>query len=157
MQMSLINEKVHNLESKLYTVEAVGKQKWSAVDEKLESLQLRLNNILNNSSSEIINRLDTFEDKIVKLEESFTNLQESQSLTSTKLEQLNETFKNAQLFSEIFPFTPIKNFGSYLVIPGTSDYETGKKTCVKLNSHLLDFTNENYQEKLFDVITVLDL
>ena len=43
------------------------------------------------------------------------------------------------------------------MIPGTSDYETGKKTCGKLNSHLLDFTNENYQEKLFDVITVLDL
>ena len=61
------------------------------------------------------------------------------------------------MVSKIFPFTQIEPFGSYILFPGVSDYETGKNICSKFNSNVLDFTNENYQAKFESVYTGLEL
>ena len=84
-------------------------------------------------------------------------IQESQKEIISNLKEVNETLQNAPLISKIFPFTQIEPYGSYILFPGVSDYETGKNICSKFNSNVLDFTNENYQAKFESVYTGLDL
>ena len=84
-------------------------------------------------------------------------IQESQKEIISNIKEVNETLQNAPLVSKIFPFTQIEPFGSYILFPGVSDYETGKNICSKFNSNVLDFTNENYQAKFESVYTGLNL
>ena len=84
-------------------------------------------------------------------------IQESQKEIISNIKEVNETLQNAPLVSKIFPFTQIEPFGSYILFPGISDYETGKNICSKFNSNVLDFTNENYQAKFESVYTGLAL
>ena len=84
-------------------------------------------------------------------------IQESQKEIISNIKEVNETLQNAPLVSKIFPFTQIEPYGSYILFPGVSDYETGKNICSKFNSNVLDFTNENYQAKFESVYTGLNL
>ena len=116
--------------------------------------QHEVENKVMNISTSLMNIQREMGSNLENVSEMFTNFQ---SQIRSDFDELNETLQNTPIVSKVFPFTKIEPFGSYLLFPGTSDYDSGKDICGKLNSNLLDFTNENYHAKLETVYSGLNL
>ena len=116
--------------------------------------QHEVENKVMNISTILMNIQREMGSKLENVSAMFTNFQ---SQIRSDFDELNETLQNTPIVSKVFPFTKIEPFGSYLLFPGTSDYDSGTDICDKLNSYLLDFTNENYHAKLNSVYSALNL
>lgn len=128
-------------------------QKIKSIEEKLDSLQFN-QSIISSNWVDLESQVLSSEVKVAAMDSIVKVIEATQNGISDKVQKLNLTMLTKINENESGSlFKSVGRFGRYYKFPDKKTYSEGQAVCAKLGSHIVEFTNQNFRDKVIKTIS----